>query len=455
MNVFHSNSMESISAEALEPFELNLTWKGLSFVNWDCGEDDFKFAFGDNQDCRVHSVLAEFISPKIAKIRKCDPLWNVYTFDNDSCELFDVLDYLFSNLRSGHPLHVDNSNFIDLLRLSRELENSELFSSLAAMVKIESLTVEDLILLLQNGIELGTAFSERFGNLRDFVASHFYEIKSDALESLDLETARLLLSSPSLKIKDEDSLYDFIQSRSEKDPSFANLFEFVYFEYLSVDHIKMFATFARENLLENINAGIWTRICGRLLLETKRERKKNSRAVSPPDIEFDYNGSKPLKGIIAHLTHECGGNIHDNGVVNVTASSFNDASYHPKNVVDLRKDSYYYSKYEQDTWICLDFKDKSVIPKSYSLRTCNNGPGGCHLKSWVFEASNDGKTWTTVDRRDNNYDLNDRHVTRNFGVSHGTSERFRFIRLRQTGQNHRGDFCVILTALEVFGVLCE
>ena len=36
-----------------------------------------------------------------------------------------------------------------------------------------------------------------------------------------------------------------------------------------------------------------------------------------PGIEFVYDSSKPLEGIIAHLTRECGGNVHDKGIVNI------------------------------------------------------------------------------------------------------------------------------------------
>ena len=35
-------------------------------------------------------------------------------------------------------------------------------------------------------------------------------------KATNLETAQLLLSSPSLRLKDEDSLYDFVRSSSKK-----------------------------------------------------------------------------------------------------------------------------------------------------------------------------------------------------------------------------------------------
>ena len=101
--------------------------------------------------------------------------------------------------------------------------------------------------------------------------------------------------------------------------------------------------------------------------------------------------------MIAHLTRECSGNVHDKGIVNVAAGSVYDSSCHPKNVVDLGTDSYYKSKNERDTWICYDFKERRVIPTSYSVRPCYCGPGCSHLKSWVIEVSNGGSSWTEID----------------------------------------------------------
>ena len=163
--------------------------------------------------------------------------------------------------------------------------------------------------------------------------------------------------------------------------------------------------------------------------------------------------SKKLDGIIAHLTRECGRNVHDAGIVNVTASSVCN-NKQPKNAVerDFGIDSgipEYASKPEPNAWICYDFKERRVIPTTYSVKSGTNyGP-----KSWVVEVSNDGYSWTEIDRRDNNYDLNDRFVTANFEVSRVPSERLRFFRFRQTGKNHQDEDVLALMSLEIFGTL--
>ena len=98
-----------------------------------------------------------------------------------------------------------------------------------------------------------------------------------------------------------------------------------------------------------------------------------------------------------------------------------------------------------------------MTPTSYSIRSCVWTSGSSHPKSWVLEVSNDGSedSWKVVDSRENNNELNDRHVTRNFAVSSHPSGAFRFVRLRQTGKNHKGDDRLVICSLELFGTLSE
>ena len=159
----------------------------------------------------------------------------------------------------------------------------------------------------------------------------------------------------------------------------------------------------------------------------------------------------PLNGIIAHLTRECGGNVHEKGFVEVTASSF-DGGEDPKYAVDLGTNSDFCSHAEPNSWIRYDFKGRRVAPTSYSIRT-HDGPG--YPRSWVLEVSNDASdgSWKVVDRRENNEDLKAKYVTRNFPISDPPGEGFRFVRLRQTGKNHTGNDGLRITSLEVFGTL--
>ena len=54
--------------------------------------------------------------------------------------------------------------------------------------------------------------------------------------------------------------------------------------------------------------------------------------------KFEFYDLEPLNGIIAHLTRECGGNVHQKGVVEVTASYERQPCY-IDNVVDLSRNT--------------------------------------------------------------------------------------------------------------------
>ena len=97
-----------------------------------------------------------------------------------------------------------------------------------------------------------------------------------------------------------------------------------------------------EKLLENINSGIWRQICRRLILKTSPKETSphnytgKKLAISEPGREFVYRDPwKPLEGVIAHLTRECGGNVRDKGIVTTSSVYNNLMSYHPTNAVDF------------------------------------------------------------------------------------------------------------------------
>ena len=459
--------LEAMSAKALTSNGLSLTCNGMGSVNFDCSESEFEFVFGKDKVCRVHSILAEFLSPKIARMRRCDISYDVYTFKDS--EMFGVFESLVSSLRVGEAIRVEKSNFPALLRLSEELENGELLSSLLQMMDPESLSLDEAILLLQVGCHLGTAFSNRFRKLRDFVASHFHELEKEILDDLDLETTQLLLSSPSLQIEDEDSLYDFVLSRSETNLSFTSLFEFVCFDYLSVDRIENFTSFVSENFLYDINSGIWRQICRRLILEPKPTgcnprvskdawkipRKTQDKHSNVREFRFEED---PLDGIIAHLTRQYG-NVHTNGIVRVTADSvfYNDyIELPPEHAVDLGSDSVFASGGAGESmWLCYDFKKRRIIPTGYSLRSNRNGLGGSYAPSWVIEVTNDREEddWLEIDSRISTNDLNGRHVTAHFTIPRVPSEGFRFFRLMTVPYHYEND--LELTSMEIFGFLYE
>ena len=185
-----------------------------------------------------------------------------------------------------------------------------------------------------------------------------------------------------------------------------------------------------------------------------KEAEARPATVSRAGSEFMYRGPRELDGIIAHLTRECSGNVHEKGVVVVTASGCL-PGYEPEHVVNFGSLSHFCSQESWNSWIRYNFSGWRVTLTSYSIMSYCWGPGGDHPRWWVLEVSNDGTdgSWVVVDSRENNFDLNDKFVTRNFAISAHPSGAFRFVRFRQTGKNHRGKDFLQICSLELFGTL--
>jgi hypothetical protein len=158
------------------------------------------------------------------------------------------------------------------------------------------------------------------------------------------------------------------------------------------------------------------------------------------------------------LTKKHGGNLHDLGVVKVTASDVRseNANDLPKNVIASGKGNWFYSATQQpDHWICCDFGDSRVALTHYSIRSCDNGtgPNWVNPQNWCLEGSQDGQSWTELNRQQNNRELDPRSKVSTFPVN--VSGTFRMIRLRQTGVNCNGYLSFVFSRIEFFGTLIE
>jgi hypothetical protein len=181
--------------------------------------------------------------------------------------------------------------------------------------------------------------------------------------------------------------------------------------------------------------------------------------------------------IIAHLTGECGGNVYDRHVVDVTSGSFEKETYGANpysgafcnedwaaapNAADLEADSDFFSAcrhfqegipHTRNNWVCYDFKETRLARTHYAIRKHDDDPGGRHLKSWLVETSADGESWLEVAREENNKQLNGCYLTGTFAAAGGGE--CRFIRLVNIGGNHGANDILAISAWEVFGSLVE
>jgi hypothetical protein len=394
-------------------------------------------------------MIAEFLSPRIARLRRLDPtvtFLEIRSLGKDGKGQFrDVL-----LLGSGSDLMIDASNQECFKLIFEELENSEL--CFLIMSEPESaITATNVIDRLQMKRKLNIP------NLKEveFAASHFHEFSIDSLARLNDDELYEILSSDSLLISSEDSLFEFVQQRAEMDSSNFRYFEFVRFEFLSTSSISTFVDLTSKasnnefHIYECINSTIWCSICRRLVQATSDQRV--SDRVVKRGREFAVTSSLPFCGIISYLTSTHGGNVYDRGIVDVTASSNYGAEYLPKYAVDLSCENGFGSQNVPNQWLCYDYKELRIIPSGYSIRSgLKTWDKRCYLRSWVIETSMDGSTWNVVDRRDRLSSLANAEV-RSFTILNG--QPCRFIRIRQTSKTD-GDYDhLVVTAWEIFGTL--
>jgi hypothetical protein len=174
------------------------------------------------------------------------------------------------------------------------------------------------------------------------------------------------------------------------------------------------------------------------------ENKKGGELNDGTDFPYQQGGE--FNGIIAYLTKESGGNVHVKEIVNITAST--DAHNSRWRIMDHSL-SGFMSQNRPDSWICFDFKGKLVSLSHYTLRS-HAGGMMCPIQ-WEVEGSTDGDHWRSVDSRTTR-DLWGRSMVRTYACSKADSSQFfRFIRVKQTGENNNNGHHLCLGGIEFFG----
>jgi hypothetical protein len=144
-------------------------------------------------------------------------------------------------------------------------------------------------------------------------------------------------------------------------------------------------------------------------------------------------------------------NPHDLGIVIVTASDPDlDPRWTAKNAAD-RSPAAFCSQDRPNQWLCIDFKSLAIVPTAYILQSIHGQPGSVHPRGWILEGSSDGRSWTEIDHRKDNNDLNRPNAIISFPVSPiGLS---RMVRIRQIQKNHHGTDVFALAYFDIVRTL--
>jgi hypothetical protein len=329
----------------------------------------------------------------------------------------------------------------------RELWNQELYEQLVGKFS------EDLdVLNVVDRLEFLFSTDESCEREIEFCSSHFYELDSKTISSLPFELVSSIISNASIRLRDEESLYEMISSRQHEDSRFSSLYCHLRFEYLSTASMSSFISRITESF-DLLTFPIWCSLCHRLSLSVSVDFSSDQFVKRYLPIVCSFRPPSNLDGIISYLTKRHGGHVIDHDIVSITASSSYDQQSHPvRQVADFGDQCWFATQDQANSWICYDFKEIQIKVAHYSIRSrCDYNAQ--HLRFWTLEGSNDGLSWVQIDDRKNDTSSNGKGAISTFSISSGSQEQFRMIRLQQTGKNSSGDDLLSVSAIEFFGVL--
>jgi hypothetical protein len=363
--------------------------------------------------------------------------FNVDYKGNDGQAIFEALETLVR----GELVELGRNLWSGLLRISSVLGNDEIVSLL--IDDLDSIDLDNICRRLDFHSLLGVCDEAEI----EFAASHFTELDEESLRQLPISVLESILGCQSLRLKDEDSLLRFLNTiRCDREI----LYRYLKSEYLSCEGIRLLVESLR---IDSLDCMIWSCLCHRLFL---RVCEMPSESVTISNLRFlnsrrrnvPFVDAFPFNGIIASLTEECGGNIHTNGIVNISSSS--DSCNHCWQVADHGWVSYWNSANEPNSWISFDFKDRLVCLSHYTLKSHPYSDN--FFLEWVIEGSNDCAAWTELDHRSTR-DLLGRSLVKTYECQKASSTEFRYLRMRQTGRTSQNEHYLILTNMEFFGLL--
>jgi hypothetical protein len=430
----------------------SLSTQGLRLAN-QISRKDFRFVSGSNAFV-CDRFQAGFLSPRVTNLILNDPTIEEFSLENsisisssssssESESESKAKIEMIERLLNSESLIVDDKNIEIVYYLSEDLGNIELTEFVLHFFdKAEPLTVSNCITRLKRKQKSGIDICQE----NDFIATHISEIETEDLRQLDDGLLKDIFGLSSLRIQNEDWLFEKIFNLG---PSYLKLLGKVRFEFLSQSSIDFFFEhFCFEDMDSDIWHQIWLRSRHEIVSDKTNIQNQNDRLK---DIVIRLPES-PWSGLIHYLSEMCGGNVHEKGIVNITCSSreFNQCW----EVVNYGWTKYFDTTNEPNSWIQFDFKDRVVSVTHYALKS-HSGSQNWFIQ-WKLQGSVDGNTWSVLDTQ-NTQDLNGQSKTKIFECHDNSSvlNFYRYIRFTQTGKTSHGQDYLILTNIEFFGSIAN
>jgi hypothetical protein len=357
-----------------------------------------------------------------------------------NCDFFDLHPDLYDSALYDVESDVDVEHcetFLNFLRTQEEsLITRQNRGALLALGEEFSAAGLIEVCVRQEGEDAIEKLSGRVSDLEESVSEH-----SQLLEVLRRDFCRFFVDFLNAKLS---GVGDAVRSlRTEIEDRFSGASE----EVMGLKkELKEKLSTIRSHW-ESSEAGLTTSI---------RELRSGMSDLKQLVPNFPIKQAKSLDGIISYLTKKHRGNVHQRGIVTITAKPFESDDWGRSSegawkLADLTSSLFYSSKDEVGQWTCWDFHERRVRLSHYTIK-------GWHIKSWIVEGSRDGVNWTEIDRQTNVDDFKpafleaQREATISFAIS--VVDECRFIRLTQTDTRMScTHWCVV--AVEFFGALLE
>lgn len=435
--------------------DFTLSLKNMNEIPINIYDKNFTFIV-NGKKYAVNRFFADLLSPKIRKLHYVDESINEFQISTEDQKYEDHFpDFLnlclFESKKLDSTLQTEYSNYF--LKLGNINEYFKLQPSYSSAITIEN-AVSLLLKIQEIFDENNDVISIETNTIKEimsFISEHFDEITRDEKMKINKENLFEILSRENLKVNDEDSLLEFVMYLYENDRSYSNLFSKIIFANVSEKSLEKFINIFS---IDDLDSDIWKSICKRLMKADQKSIQSERYLISGK--EFKAVEGHEFEGIMRYLTKKTGGNIHDNGTIQISCNSVRSSDF-PRNLVDYENDNFYLSNNDEGIFLCFDFKDKKVQLSDYSLKSFNHQKNGTgHLKSWVMEVSNDNENWEEVDRHSDDPTMNEPKKVATFKVSKKLNGFYRFIRLRSTGYCWcPNTYYIYLYFIEFFGKLTE
>lgn len=401
---------------------------------------DFTFVLDSNK-YYCNTYLACIFSPFVSNLLRSDPLLSLITIPiHDPTFLFSkIIDYIYgkqikiSKNSNDFGTFIKIVNFLLIKPLSQSIQQT--ISSLSDAIKI--LTCEE-----------SQVFSSQIQI--DYIATHFYEMTEELIKTLSPFHLEMILQSPLLIIKDENTLFSLLVSHPNISEN-QHLLKYIYFRELSPDNYSRFISFdfTTQDFLQQIRCSYITH-----------------RKVFPQTEKVECLFKKG-KSIFSFLWYHYGKNPCEFNAISVTASSQAECLKQTKDIIQqtgIHEFSTFSTRDIKGSYIIFDFRKFSINPQVCKItltRQCSFYP--LEIQILLYDDKKEIISNFIYDIKNQTHCGAEIYLSFNFlkdGLIHPKNhqrlpfDRFcRFILIRQIGTNSGHNYCFQLSKVDFYGVL--